>query len=303
MTKKQVIVYQDTGISPRYLEATKALAEGKAPPEAIKSHPGKGGKTFDYLGHIWVGKQVRSALEYLWSFDVLEGHICNDGSAWTLCKFTTYVPFEDKFLENSITEVGCFDGGGGKMSQAMMIASAASRGLVRCVMRRFGLGEELYEADVKITVDSAWNALKEFFEPRNVIENDVITRFKGAGITKENLVERFEEAYAIVSEMAGTKKPTAKVPEDLDPVVKAAVEEMGAEVVAKHDFTGLYDHGETLGLSSSAAKEVWEKAGPARDSWRAKSDKTLKKVMELWVGVGADKGNPAEAKKQFTQGE
>jgi hypothetical protein len=63
-----------------------------------------------------------------------------DGSAIAYGRLTLYIPLSDgSIFERHVTEVGAFEGAD-SMPQAMKVASAASRSLVRCAMRAFGLG-------------------------------------------------------------------------------------------------------------------------------------------------------------------
>jgi len=238
MTKDLTILGSGRQVTPEYLEAVRILQEGKVPPSAIKTHPGKGGQQFTYYSHVWGTKQLRNGLGLMWSFDVLDYQVWPDGSATARVKLSLHMPIEGNgFFTNSITEVGAFEGNP-KMSHANKVAGAVSRGLCRCMMRRFGLGAEFYESEQAISPKAAWNSLKAFAANHGVGEDTVVPALKRAGVTKDNLVSRFETAYRVVSELAGTARAEEEVPEGLgedkepspDPVVEAA-KDLGGEVV------------------------------------------------------------------------
>jgi len=84
------------------------------------------------------------------------------------------------------------------------------------MMRMFGIGAEFYEEDAEMTPEMAWTSLKKFAIARGVEEQVLIDKIKEAGITKDNLLDRFGDAYSIVSELAGTKPVVEEVPEDLE---------------------------------------------------------------------------------------
>jgi hypothetical protein len=190
------------------LQAMETLSTGEVPADAVKEHPGKGGKTFSYISHIYVTQQLRRAFGPLWSMKVQSYQLFTDGAV-ALVTLILKIPTDNGFIENEITEVGAFDGGGGKMASPMMVASAVSRGLVKCVMRRFGLGEEFYGADeFELTVEEAWARLKASGIREGLTESQILDVIKGLGITRENIVDRYLEAWkAIYSESHKVEVP------------------------------------------------------------------------------------------------
>jgi hypothetical protein len=203
-------------LSAEVLHALETLSTGTIPREAVKEHPGKGGKTFKYVSHIWVTQQLRRAFGQLWSMRVQSYQVFADGAValvtLVLKMPTGSVHGMPTFLENEITEVGAFDGGGGKMGAPMMIASAVSRGLVKCVMRRFGVGEEFYGADeFEITAAEAWDRLSSAFLKEGLTKEKILEVLKLIDINRDNIVERYLEAWKAVYTEAHKKE----VPEAL----------------------------------------------------------------------------------------
>jgi hypothetical protein len=126
------------------------------------------------------------------------------------------------FLTNSITEIGAFDGPG-QMLDAHKLAAAACRGLAKCLMRRFKIGLELYKNDDAPTWQQAWQSLFEFAanqrKPNGDAEhkalgNEMRDTLKAAKISSENLLDRFDDAYQIVHEMAKNKPATPSMEEE-----------------------------------------------------------------------------------------
>jgi hypothetical protein len=122
-----------------------------------------------------------------------------------------HIPFESngtmELMDRSITEVGSFVNEA-KMPTSNAIAAAISRGLCRCLMRMFGLGIEFYKnEDSPMTTMDAWSALWEFAQNQGFRDKDAIAKaFATEKITKENLVDRFEDAYRAVAELVGSVK-------------------------------------------------------------------------------------------------
>lgn len=191
-------------LSTEVLHALETLSTGTVPREAVKEHPGKGGKTFKYVSHIWVTQQLRRAFGQLWSMKVQSYQVFQDGAV-ALVTLVLRIPTNDGvhgargYIENEITDVGAFDGGGGKMAAPMMIASAVSRGLVKCAMRRFGIGEEFYGADeFEITAAEAWDRLCSTFVKGDMTKERILDILKGIDINRDNIVDRYLEAWKAV---------------------------------------------------------------------------------------------------------
>ena len=205
-------------INPEFLKAINALKKKKVPENAIQKRPGKGGKTFSYISHTWATETIQNALGNLWSYDAIKWDVFTDTikgkdvqNVAALVKFTMHIPFESngtmELMDRSITEVGSFVNEA-KMPTSNAIAAAISRGLCRCLMRMFGLGIEFYKnEDSPMTTIDAWSALWEFAQNQGFRDKDAITKaFATEKITKENLVDRFEDAYRVVAELVGSVK-------------------------------------------------------------------------------------------------
>lgn len=203
-------------MDPQVLQSMMVLQTGEIPAEAIKEHPGKGGRVFKYVSHIWATEQLRNALGQFWSMNVKDADILEDGSASAVVELVLHIPMKDgSFFTNTITEVGAFDGGGGKMTRANMIAAAVSRGLVRCMLRRFGVGQQFYEdEDEEMTPAKSWTILKKYGMDHGLTEEEIIAVIKSTGLNKKALVDQFVFIYEAVGRAIQEKKLSA-VPEEL----------------------------------------------------------------------------------------
>jgi len=185
------------------VKAMATLGTGMIPASAISTHPGKGGKIFSYVSHVWATQLIQQALNWAYSFDVLAYEVHLDGSATALCKFTSYVPIsETEFYPVTVTEVGAFAPASDSMPHAMRVASAASRGLLRCLFRRYGIGSELYPAgnELEVTPKSAWKMIERQFTSAGCPEAVVVAGLQNAGITSAGLADRFIEAWEVVGQ-------------------------------------------------------------------------------------------------------
>jgi len=210
--------------------AIQALKNRQVPPEIIQTRPGRGGKTFDYIPHTYVTETLVDGLDMYFSHDVLEARMCEDGSSFALVRLQIHIPIHQPdgtiaFFTNSITEVGAFDGPGA-MLDAHKLAAAASRGLAKCLMRRFKIGLELYKQEGDVTPEAAWASLFEFAanqrhargkEERAALKDEIVAALKEHGITGESLLDRFSEAYQIVTDLAKSRPATPPMEEPSEP--------------------------------------------------------------------------------------
>lgn len=213
----------DKRFTPEVLTARELIITGVTPEEAIKRHPGKGGKVFEYIKHTYGSETMRNAFGPTWGFKTGRWEYFDDRSAAIECTLWVDYSLKDdggeptgEYYRQEVTEVGMFEGGT-SMPKAFIIGSAASRGLMRCMMRMFGVGQEFYDKEDDVTPAGPWTALKRFGVSRGIDEETIIQAFKDAEITGDTLVEPqvFERAYKIVSELAGTSAPLDKVPDEL----------------------------------------------------------------------------------------
>jgi hypothetical protein len=207
------------------LRSQEALRTRTVPPEIVQTHPGKGGKVFEYVPHTYATESLLDVMGQWFSHDVLEAHIAKDDSAWALVRLEIHVPFKQPdgsmdIFTNHITEIGSFDGGGGYMSEAMMLGSAASRGLVKCMMRRFGMGLQFYkDGQEELTVDSAWTTIWRYvtnqLKPKDpqAIATALADKFKEAGLEKGDLLDSFAAAYRVAADFVAERqgRPQAEV--------------------------------------------------------------------------------------------
>lgn len=187
-------------ISAERMKALETLSTGEVPHQVIREHIGKGGKKFQYLDHVWVTRQLRVAFGQMWEFETSNPVIWEDGSASVMCKLT--IKFFDRtgnLVVSSIQEVGAWEDSSGKMPHAMRIASAASRGLVRCAFRKFGIGENLYSSDIpEITAQDCWKSLLALAQKQGMSKDELVSILKAHEISSEDLVDRYIEAYQLV---------------------------------------------------------------------------------------------------------
>lgn len=237
MDKKAIALYDDE-VDPKFIQAVNVLKSKEIPKSAIKEHPGKGGKTFKYIDHIWATETLQNGLPNLWCFEVFDwehfreklkirkpdgNYIEIDSrSVVARCKLTLFVPLKDTnpqaFLERWVTEVGVFEIND-SMPTAMGVASAVSRGLCRCMMRMFGIGLQFYRGDEQQpTPAEAWTSLKQFAlnqgsDWSKEFQQAYIDALKEKGITKENIVDKFSDAYEILAGQLGKTVKLEEMPE------------------------------------------------------------------------------------------
>jgi len=211
--EKDIIVGEimDTQVSPGQLKAISALRTAKIPKEHIKKHPGKGGKTFSFVPHTIATDTLNSALGMNWDWEILDYSLYPDNSAVARGKLTVHWTDRDgKERERKVTEMGGFDGKGDKPTAAYVVLSACSRALLRCMLRMFGYGRELYPDDEGgLTTEQAWNTLEQYAKTKKVSKEELVAAIKTSGITKDTLVDRFEEAYALVQAILDSKTKSA----------------------------------------------------------------------------------------------
>ena len=229
--KSEVVAVVPTSLTPvsmEQLRAMETLRRGEVPPEMVRSHPGRAGKVFTYLAHTYATSLLLDGFGPMFSHDVLSYQMMEDGTAVALVRLQIHMPIYDaegrlqQIFTNSITEVGAY--AGSIEDHAYCVAAAASRGLVKCLMRRFGVGIEFYKTDDRLTPEQAWDALWRFVsnqirhlnkQQQKEARNQLVGLLKEAGVSRETLVDHFEKAYAVandfVAELRG-RKPEAPPP-------------------------------------------------------------------------------------------
>jgi hypothetical protein len=176
-----------------FYTAVRALENGRVPEHAKSHRIGRGKKTFTYVKHTWLTEQLRNALGYNWDFTVVSVQEYSDGSVGAIVRLDVRVPLgNDKFMTTSITEVGVQEQPTDKMPVSYRVASAVSRGLARCAMRRFGLGQEFYEEgdEAGPTVEDLWRDIQREANGVGVSQERVLELMKAMGINRENLNSR-----------------------------------------------------------------------------------------------------------------
>lgn len=193
-------------LAPEVVQAVVSLKTGKLPPEMISNHPGKGGRIFSYVKHTHATMTMNNS-GLLWDYDADVGNatLFEDRSAAVPCKLTVRLVLNDgSTIERHVTEVGAFEDGTGVMPKAMILASAASRGLPRCMMRMFGWGIELYPESATPPV-GWWKALRGYAASKKIASKDLRAELKKRGFEEEDLELRYEEAVEIINEMSKEK--------------------------------------------------------------------------------------------------
>ena len=227
MTKSKALVpvFESTIVDPRQVDALNALAAKRVPKNAISEHPGKGGKMFTYVKHTWVTETLQHGLGNAWSFDVQDFQVFSDSVA-VRGTLTVLIPVnpaarqanDPPFITRTMTEIGIYELRNG-VPIAATVASAASRCLCRCVMRMFGIGIEFYKTESdEITPAHAWTTLKEYAKKQGKewtpeFEKTFIDTMKSKGITRDNIVDRYGDAYRILSELIGKVVKVEEMPE------------------------------------------------------------------------------------------
>lgn len=251
------------GVTADSMKAIEALREGKIPPQAIKKHPGKGGNIFSYVSHIHGTKTMNDAFSQAWDWEVQKWELFDDRSALVSGKLTLNFFGEDGVLFHSrkITEVGPFDDTTGKFTKANIVASAASRCLIRCMLRAFDYGSELYkDEEGGLTNGEAWTLLKRAGSKNGLDEQEIVSLFQSSGFDKEELVDKFEEAWKMVYELAQQRK--------------AEKEEAAAKVRKERAELALAN--EIVSSKNSIAKQLKAKGRKATDAKEVLGDITDK---------------------------
>lgn len=196
--------------------ALTTILNGKIPKEAIRKHPGAGGKSFQYVDHVWVTRKLRQAFGALWSFEASEATIEEDGTA--TARGTLRVKFpnnEGGYIETVFSDYGaCLTTKG--MAIANRKLAAASKALVRCAFRAFGVGEEFYDsADDSLTNGRAWDMFKvQVANNKRYITMDDITGYcKNNGIEKTDLVEKFDDIWKFIYDTIHERKMVEELDE------------------------------------------------------------------------------------------
>lgn len=226
---KAIEPFQEAPIDVHQVEAFNAIRNKEVPLYAVKQRPGKSGKKFSYVDHVWVTETLQEGLQNLWSFEVLDWEVFREDviikekktpmrSVVARVQFTLHILLKNdpaisdqpqQFLHRKITEVGVFEPNPA-MSTAFAIASAVSRGLCRAAMRALGLGIQFYKGDdMPIDTATAWTAIKKYatnqgFDWTDEFQEKYLKALENMGITKEanNLVDRWGEAFDLMIELA-----------------------------------------------------------------------------------------------------
>ena len=207
--------YNTYFISADRANALQVILTGDVPKEVIRTHPGAGGKVFKYIDHVWITKQLRKAFGAMWSFEASDAVLEPDGSASARGKLTVKYPMPDnpEFFESTFIEYGACNTKTG-MTDANKKLSAASKALVRCAFRAFGIGQDFYDtSDDILTNKRAWDLL----------ENQILVNYKGYvtvddlrnychehNIGTKDLAENFELLWEWISDIFVERRKNGK---------------------------------------------------------------------------------------------
>ncbi len=211
--------------------ALDVLASGVVPASEIDKRPGAAGKQFSYIKHTYATRLMQEGFQNLWSFECLDYEVFHDTimvkgkvedpatgkkvdgkipreqrSIAAKCKLTISYPLSNgEFYHQKFTDIGAFEPNSG-MSTANGVASAVSRGLLKCMMRGLGIGIELYENEEQAipTPQQTWNVLKRYLETRGIewtddFKTELTKALEAVGINSENLIDRYTDAYVIAN--------------------------------------------------------------------------------------------------------
>lgn len=208
----------DERLDPKSARALQIFASGEIPPSAIKTHPGKGGKTFSYVSHAWITRKLQDLpLPIVWSWNVLDYQILKDGSPIVRAELIVTTTLQDgSSITKKVTELGTAAGDMASMSDANKILSSASRALCRCVMRMFGVGLQFYASEDAMTAEAAKETIfgavdKNLTSPdsRKQVKENIIKAFHDSGISMDNVLDKFEQAWQITYDQIQEYKKSA----------------------------------------------------------------------------------------------
>ena len=233
-------IVQKSLVTPEMLNALENMRSRTVPPDKVNKRIAPGGKALDYVSHVWVTKQLQDGLGNLWSWEVLDWEIFDEiliikdkekesRSVVVRNKLTIMFPIsqhnrihpnDPMYYTQTITEVGTFVKDMRSMPTAFAVASAASRGLCKCVMRATGLGIQFYGDDDHIDAKGAWNALRRFvvgtqkMEWTDELRDEITERLKERLPNwPDDLITKFDVAFETVIAMTGGEEPPEEVPE------------------------------------------------------------------------------------------
>ena len=207
----------DRGITTRSAKALTALLTAVVPDDVVKTHKGRGGKTLSYVPHNLATNTMNDALGMDWDWQILDYQLLPDKTAVARGQMT--IRYEAKIFDfegntvgtewrtRIITEMGGGEVHGENPVLCNQILSACSRALLRCMFRAFGYGGQFYEKqENEPTPSDAWKTLKTYMNKNKVTDDEILPALKKAGITKEMLLDKLEEAFLIAKKIGDDKK-------------------------------------------------------------------------------------------------
>lgn len=207
----------ERGITTKSAKALTALLTAKVPADVIKTHKGRGGKVLSYVPHNLATDTMNDALGMDWDWEILDYLLLPDKTAVARGRMTIRyevnlydfkgTPVGKEWRTRVITEMGGGEVHGDNPVLCNQILSACSRALLRCMFRAFGYGGQFYkEQENAPTPSDAWKTLKTYMNKQNVTDAEILPALKEAGITKEMLLDKLEEAFILAKKIGDEKK-------------------------------------------------------------------------------------------------
>lgn len=140
-----------TELMPAIDDGLRNILTQETPPEVVKKRKGKGGKVFSYVEHAWVTRQLNTAFNWGWSWEVVEWQILPSLSdaleVFVLGRLTVHTPNGDIVkMQFGTKEVNRNKQTGTPLSLGDDLKAASSDGLKKAASL-LGLALDLYKSD------------------------------------------------------------------------------------------------------------------------------------------------------------
>jgi hypothetical protein len=212
-------------LTPEILEAVMEIQTGVVNKRYIQKR-----QSMSYISHLHATETMNTVFQWDWEYQVLSYEIMEDGSALVHAQMDVYqtrlIVGELVRIRRRFKEVGSHEGyrlkdnnGVGVwdssptgdqhfrlwsgMSNADRILSATSRGLLRCMLRAFNYGANLYEEDnPPITPTMVWGELLRLGNALGISKDTQIAELKKGNFTKDNLIDQLSDAVNLYYNLA-----------------------------------------------------------------------------------------------------
>lgn len=196
-TDSSVVVWDEEQNELKRWQAIETIVTQEVPKEAIRTRPGRGGKTFSYVSHDWVTGVLNDAFGFDWDFEALPETLrVSEAGVGIFCRLTVR---KDGSPVTKV-EFGWKENIKG-MTEGDRIKSAVSDGLRRCAMR-LGVGLSLYGGDM--TAQDVKNMLVAYAQKNlNWDARQTFDYLKEKGFSAADLLPRSDEMYRELAAAAG----------------------------------------------------------------------------------------------------